>query len=109
MAGKGARPSFSVGDFVLVVVDHQKEIPKLMPRWTGPYRITRRVNEWVYEVQHLVTEILSEIHCSRLEFYFDDKLNMEIHLLEQIQHDERAAISAANRIAGSQRRNLGAT
>jgi hypothetical protein len=75
MAAKATRPNFSVGDFVLVAVDHQKKIPKLMPRWTGPYRITRTINEWVYEVHHLVTKKLSEIHCSCLQFYSDDKLN----------------------------------
>jgi len=82
MAAKATRPNFSVGDFVLVAVDHQKKIPKLMPRWTGPYRITRTINEWVYEVQHLVTKTLSEIHCSRLQLYSDEKLNVDVHLLE---------------------------
>jgi hypothetical protein len=83
-----AHANFAVGDFVLVAAPAQFKIPKLMPRWTGPYRMTRTITDWVYEVQHLVTAKKSEVHTSRLQFYSDNKLNVHIQLTQQIQHDE---------------------
>jgi hypothetical protein len=40
-------------DLVLVAPDPHYTILKLIPRWSGPYRINRTIiNEWVYEVQY---------------------------------------------------------
>jgi hypothetical protein len=50
-----AHANFAVGDFVLVASTTQVKLPKLMPRWTGPYRVTRTINDWIHEVQHLAT------------------------------------------------------
>ena len=35
-----------------------------------------------YEAQYLLRKILSEIYCSRLQLYSDEKLNVDVHLLE---------------------------
>jgi hypothetical protein len=85
---KSTRSSLSVGGFVLVAVHPQKKIPISTPKFTGSYKITPTINERVYEAQYLVAKIVSEIHCSRLQFYYDNKQNVDIHLLQQIQHDE---------------------
>jgi len=113
MAVMSARHDFSVGDFVLVGVDPQTKIPKLMSRcqWVG------------IVVQHLVVKILSEIHCSHLQFYCNEKVKVDIHLLWTISNTMngnftwtiswtstwRKAIWASNQMAGSRRRNLGTT
>jgi hypothetical protein len=57
-----------------------------MARATGPYRVTKTINDWVYEVQHLVIAKKSGIHTNRLQFYSENELNVHIKLTEQIQH-----------------------
>jgi len=64
------------------------KLPKVMARLTVPYRVTKTINDWVYEVQNLVTAKKCEFDTSRLQFYGDSKLNVHIYLTEQIQHDE---------------------
>jgi hypothetical protein len=59
-----------------------------MHRWTERYKITRTINGYIIEIEHLVTKKLSEVHAFRHQFYIDDQLNVSIHVQEQIQHDE---------------------
>ena len=57
------------------------------------------------QVQHVVTEILSQIHCSRLQFYCGDKLNVDMHFLEQIQDEKWEFLLeniCGNRLEGKQ-------
>jgi hypothetical protein len=49
LLASGAHANVSVGDF-LVAAPTQVKLPELMPRWTIPYRMTKAINDWVYEV-----------------------------------------------------------
>jgi hypothetical protein len=72
-------------EIVLVVSPAQINLPKLMPRWTGAYRMTKTINDWINEVEHLVTAKKSEFHT---RFSSNHTLNMHFQLTEQIQHEE---------------------
>jgi hypothetical protein len=50
--------------------------------------MTKTINDWVLETQHLVRPKKSEVHTSRLQFFIDNKLNVHIQSNEQIQLDK---------------------
>ena len=77
-------PRFAVGDYVLVAIPKQPKNHKLQAIWRGPYRIIRTISDYVYEVEHVVSKSVSEHHVSRLQFYADRLLDVNIPLL----HDE---------------------
>jgi hypothetical protein len=68
--------NFEKGDFVLVGTGKIKD--KLEARWKGPFRITRVVNESVFEVENLITGSCKEVHYVRLRPYNDADLNAQI-------------------------------
>lgn len=62
------RPTFTVGDFVLVRRTRKKG-HKMSFRWMGPRRITRIISELVYEVENLITHAVEQVHAVRLNIY----------------------------------------
>ena len=87
-------PNFGVGDYVLVSTTLNRSLPtsraphKLSVRWNGPRRITAVESDFVFEVEDLITGKKEMVHCVRLRFYADDKLNVTEELLAQIAHDD---------------------
>jgi hypothetical protein len=79
---------FQVGDFVMVAVPDRPSTHKLAARWRGPYRVTRTINDHVYEVQHLVTENVTEAHVRRMKFYCDAELDMTVPLADHVVAEE---------------------
>jgi len=60
---------FNVGDLVLISSHGtSKRRSKIHLTWTGPYKITQQINEFVYEVQGLNGEKF-ESHVQRIKFY----------------------------------------
>ena len=58
-------PHFTVGDYNLVAgVSRQVTRRKLMSTWTGPRRVVNDDKKHVYEVQHLVTAELCDVHVA---------------------------------------------
>jgi Chromo (CHRromatin Organisation MOdifier) domain len=74
-------PNFHLGDYVLWSQADQKYKDKLQVRWKGPFRITKILSDYVYIIQHLITNETREVHCTRLRFYHDASLE----ITEEIQ------------------------
>ena len=58
------------------------------PKWTGPYRINKVNSEWDFDIEHLVTKKIVSAHSTRLSFYADSSMDVELDLKYQIVHDE---------------------
>ena len=80
-------PNFIKGDFVLVgILDKARQ--KLKAQWMGPRRITEVLNNWVYEVEDLVTKRKEKVHAERLKFYSERDLEVTEELRNQIAHND---------------------
>jgi hypothetical protein len=79
---------FCVGEFVLYakVLKHKH---KLQAVWKGPYRVKALINEHLCEIEHLVTEVLTTAHVSRLKFYADASLDVSCELQTDIEESEQ--------------------
>ncbi|OWY95334.1 hypothetical protein PHMEG_00034688 [Phytophthora megakarya] len=77
------RPNFSVGDYVLRSRVDQKHHDKLLVTWVGPYQITR-ADPHSFQVRHLVTGALTDVHLSRLKFYADISLSITEELRDHV-------------------------
>ena len=80
-------PKFCPGDFVLVAQARLNGLSKLTALWRGPYRVTRALSDYVYEVEHLVTLEVSEVHITRLRFYADSSMDVPVPLLDEVMHE----------------------
>ena len=78
---------FEVGCFVLKARVTSLSKKKLKARWTGPFRVTKVINKWVYEIEDLLLGTTSICHAARLKFYSDSSLNVDNVLLDQITYD----------------------
>jgi transposase InsO family protein len=78
-------PHFSPGDYVLVARARMNNVNKLTAIWRGPYRVLRAFNNYVYEVEHLVTDEVFDVHVSRLRFYADSYLDLPVALMDELQ------------------------
>ena len=82
-------PDFAVGDYVLVAIPKKPQHAKLTAFWRGPYRVVHATSRFTYEVEHLVTEVITEHHISRMIFYADSLLDLEIpQLHNQLLEEE---------------------
>ena len=81
-------PQFQLGDYVLVATPKTTKQHKLSAVWRGPYRVIGTVSEYVYEMEHLVTNVVSQAHIQRMKYYADSELDMDIpELMDDIQHE----------------------
>jgi hypothetical protein len=69
-------PNFHVGDYVLWSQADQKYQDKLQVTWKGPFRITKVINDYIYVIEHIITQETREVHCTRLRFYHDSSLEI---------------------------------
>lgn len=72
---KGQLCNFAEGDFVLVAREDFTTGEKLCLRWRGPRRVTKALNDFVYEVEDMRNGKLQEVHGSRMKFYSDSSLD----------------------------------
>jgi hypothetical protein len=77
-------PRYLPGDFILVAIPAEVIKHKLTAVWRGPYRVTRPINNFVYEVEHLLTGALTLHHVVRTRFYADSSLDLPVKLLDEI-------------------------
>jgi transposase InsO family protein len=86
-AKRGVVPhaDFDVGDFVLAA---RMNPDKLSARWLGPYRVSRVVDDWTFEVEDLVRGVRLLRHARMLMPYSDRTLGVNEDLRQQIQHDD---------------------
>ena len=79
---------FEVGDFVLYMDVYQAS-HKLQGQWKGPAQIVKVSSDWLYDVQHLLTAQVREIHASRLQFYADSTLAVTEQLKDHVAHNDQ--------------------
>ena len=67
---------FEVGDkvFMTTVVVKQHQSPKFTPKWQGPFRITRKISDLLYEVNTGKIGKEQIIHVNRLKPCFESKI-----------------------------------
>jgi hypothetical protein len=80
--------NFEVGDFVLVARTQKTREHKLTANWRGPFRVREAISDHIYQVEHLISGELSEVHTSRMKFYCDDDLDSRITLQLVVQKEE---------------------
>ncbi|KAH9184921.1 hypothetical protein AeNC1_013104 [Aphanomyces euteiches] len=84
----GVLANFDVGDFILMATVEEVSRSKLQAILKGPGRVTRVINEWLYEVENLVTKVIKDIHASRLKFNHDGDLDVTDDLLKQVTYSQ---------------------
>lgn len=47
------------------------------PRWRGPRRAVKAINNYMYEIEDLCNGITSKVHVSKLKYYVDDSFDKE--------------------------------
>ena len=94
---------FDVGDFVMVATPGA--LPsKLCARWKGPYEVVRVIDDYVYEVRHLVTNALLESHSMRMKFFCNSELEQSIALMDEITaHENHDLLFTAEAVEGFRR------
>jgi hypothetical protein len=91
--------NFQVGDFVMVAIPARTTKHKLDAYWRGPYRVTRTITDYVYEVEHIVTHRTTEAHIARIKSYADPELDCSILLCDHVRQQE-ATTYDVERIVG---------
>ena len=86
-ASRGKLPNFEVGDYVLVARDEYGAGDKLLLRWRGPRRVTKALNDYVYQVEDLRNGQLDDVHATRLKFYRDDAVDERV-IMEHVLQSE---------------------
>ncbi|OWZ22601.1 hypothetical protein PHMEG_0002679 [Phytophthora megakarya] len=56
---------------------------KLLGQWLGPFRIIKALPH-AFNIQHLVTNKVYEVHGTRLKFYTDADLDMNVEMQELV-------------------------
>ena len=83
--------NLEVGDFCLHANTYRRQVSKLHVVWRGPYRVTKTVNNWVYEIEDLLTSAKFVAHALRLRYYSDKHLDLDECLMNslkvQAQHE----------------------
>jgi hypothetical protein len=74
------------GDFVMRAAVTSNFLHKLRANWVGPYRIISAQNDWIYEIQDLLTNVITTCHAARLQFYHDASLNVTVELKDHVTH-----------------------
>ena len=85
---KARLENFEVGDYVLYLdVYHVNR--KLKGQWKGPAQIVKVLSAWVYEIQHLLTAKVREVHASRIKFYADKSLLVTEELKNHVAYNDQ--------------------
>jgi hypothetical protein len=75
------KANFDLGDYVLEATVHRKD--KLESKWKGPQRISKMINNQVFEVEDLLSGKKKDVH-SVLLMFFDDS-HIDSNVKEHIQ------------------------
>ncbi|OWZ00333.1 hypothetical protein PHMEG_00028497, partial [Phytophthora megakarya] len=80
----GSVCNFDVGDYVLWSrIDQRLPNNKLLGQWLGHFRIIEALPH-AFNIQHLVTNKVYEVHGIRLKYYADTDLNMDAEMRELV-------------------------
>ena len=78
--------NFEVGEYLLVARNLHRKGEKLLGSWTGPVRVTKAINKWIYEVEDLIRGNKQEVHAQRLKHYADADLELTSELYDAAAH-----------------------
>ena len=80
--------NYTLGDYVLRarVNKGDTRLDKLSCVWLGPYRVTKIINDYAYELEDLLTGHRKITHAARMRRYFDSSLNVTEDLLRQVRY-----------------------
>jgi hypothetical protein len=78
--------NFEIGDYVLIGKRDSRFAKKLSIRWDGPARVIATINDWIYEVQDLRDNSITQCHITRLKHYRDASLKVTTDLVDSIAH-----------------------
>ena len=59
---------------------------KLSLRWRGPCRVVGTLSDYVFEVEDMITGVVTPEHATRLHLYSDASLDVSAELLTHIAH-----------------------
>jgi hypothetical protein len=83
---------FEIGDYVLISRINDKGKDKTRNLWSGPARITAKINDRLFETTNLVSNITRQHHADFLKRYSDKHLTVTKQLRDFIAHGGGAAI-----------------
>ena len=86
---------FGVGDYVLVarqVFDTSRSRDKTRPIWLGPMRVLRKVNERVFEIHDIISDVKKEIHAQHIKLYADKDLQWTRAVSDVAAHGGRGFV-----------------
>jgi hypothetical protein len=78
---KAKSPHFTIGDFVLL--SRKKKGPKLRPTWTGPFRVSDILTDYILELTDIRTKAITQAHVSRVTVFADSSYETTAPLLAQ--------------------------
>ena len=82
---------FDIGDYVLISRVNDKGKDKTRNLWTGPARVTARLNDRLFETTNLVNGTTRQYHADFLKRYADRNLTVTKQLKNFIAHEGGAA------------------
>lgn len=62
-------PDYQVGDLVITKQHKADKQSKLDSPYTGPWRITKKLNQWTYEIQNIAKNTLKQVHIDHMAKY----------------------------------------
>jgi hypothetical protein len=83
---------FCIGDFVLVSFKSGGSRDKVLPAWTGPYRVIEAVDPRAFIVEDLITKQRKQVHAQYLKLYADASLTVTPELLDHVAHASRGHV-----------------
>ena len=85
----GVRPvNFSEGDFVLRGVLQRERVKKPALRWNGPYRVLRCQSNYVFTIEHLLTNKQENVHGRRLKFFLNSSFDVTEDVKEHLEYQQ---------------------
>ena len=80
--------NLNVGDYV-VVARTRGPRTKMSANWVGPRRIVQVLKDYIYRVQHFITQETEEIHISRINRYADSLIGTTLQMKEIAEFSDR--------------------
>ena len=87
--------NLSVGDYVVVVARNRGPRTKLSANWVGPHRIVQARSDYVFRVQHLITQETEDTHVSRINRYAAALIGTSVQMEEIAEFSDRVWYSVS--------------
>lgn len=85
----GVRPiNFSTGDFVLKGVIGRMSGSKTALKWHGPFRVVNCRDNYVFEVENLLTQKKELVHGRRLKFFRNSDFEVSEEVKQHLEYQQ---------------------